>query len=895
MPGDKLLKFTELLSNREISLDQQYRQEASQEDLDLIKQFALDKNITANDVYVRAMYLCNDLVDSYFTRFDSPDLDAVCKMIVGQSVLIGHKKEEAPLARFYKAEKVVRTDKKFENEITGKDVEWCKAYFFWARGTTDAEDIRKKIDTGTWREVSISWTYSKAICSVCGKDMMDMSALFSGKGSEEDICKHRLGKYYEGKLCYATIRDIKKVLEGSVVFKGGQHFTEFTYVRAHESGNDIEKSTVDFLKDRIYVKENITMESVLERLDGYDAKSCVYFNSKENRFICSTEDRAEVSRLVPDAEFIDPASDIDSVSRFFDDMSVTACAAAPTAKVPGRYFKPLKPHRRGSESNEYYKAERFKELTGAYLLSPKYDGIRLSVHKDSSGKVYMFTSGGKEVSRMFPSIVAQIRELSEVKSVILDGELVKVSNSKRTTHADVCEYINKVNKTIDDRSFVYKAFDIVYFNGQDLSKEGLNSRISILNANIKTTANINRVANVRAEGGEAVFNLLDQISSREGAVIKAETSAYDSGRNWYKWKRQSEFTAVVMARTDVGKNVFTYKVGVLSDKNEVIELGATFQTPIYADKDDCLRISVCYIKKRDDGSYMMSEPNVVIRVSEYSSPDSIITIERIVEAFDESRSSATKKKCPKCGASYDDGCEECPKCAYKFKEKRTEQEQAAPVKQETENVERKNKYCIEHHWDIDSQFRLLEIEHEGALMVIAANGGIGEELAGLRQVYFDAIDLTTAERKPFVAKEKNNLPDIAFALVYLDKDKNKVRKLPHHFKSVSAGHTWTGPDVDRAHVTAAAKLMNAVKDAPAAKLTAAKAHIEKHLEAINSEKKKKKRTICSGEVVVETLKSGTIRVKLLDSKRSGFPVEFTLRPVVVNGNIETYLDAGTTK
>jgi hypothetical protein len=922
MAGEQLIKFKELLANREVSLDQQYRQEADEGDLALIRQQALKKDLTKDDIYVRAMYLCNDLVDYYYTRFDSGDLDAICEMIIGQSVLIGHKKEEAPLARFYKAEKVTRKDKEFLNDETGKQVEWVKAYFYWAKGTSDAEDIRAKIDTGTWKEVSISWTYTKAICSICQKDMMDMSALFA-EGSSEEPCKHRLGKVYEGKLCYATIRDIKKVLEGSVVFKGGQKFTEFTYVRGHESGaTDTERSTVEFLKHRTYIPENLSMEEVLSRLEACDAKSPVFYNKSVKAFVCSTDDRAEVQRHIPDAQFLDTANDLDKVVRFFDDPSVYACAAAPADKVPGRFFKPLKPHRRGAESNEYYKADRLKELTGSYLLSPKYDGIRLSIHKDTAGKIHMFTSGGKEVSRMFPAIAGQIRELSEVKSVILDGELVKVNGSKRTTHADVSEYINSVNKATDDRNFVFKAFDIVYFNGRDLSKDELKDRIGILNANIKTTANINRVANVRAEGGEAVFNLLDQISSREGAVIKTESSAYDSGRNWYKWKRQSEFTAVVIERNDVGKNVYTYKVGVLDDNGAIRELGSTFQTQVYADKDDCLRLSVCYIKKRDDGTYMMAEPSVVIRVSEYASPDSLITIERIVEAFDETRATAKKKKCPKCGMSCDQDCEECPKCKYKFnqqEDKADDKMKKCPkcgtmnpmdakkcskceLEFETDEAcktKKKNRYILEHHWDVDSQFRILEIEHEGNLYVIAINGGINDEVAGLQRVFFDSVsgvEESTDERKPFKsAKEKNNLPDNAFALLYSTKNGGKVRMLPHHFAAVSKGHTWTGPDVDKAHLTAAAKLIGKIKFAPEAKLKAAQTHIDKHIEMINAEKKKKARTICSGEAEVEALSSGSIRVRLSEVKRGGLPVEFTLKPVVVNGNVEAYLDAGNNK
>ncbi len=90
----------------------------------------------------------------------------------------------------------------------GRPVHWVRAWFYWLRGTSGSKDLQLNIDGGIYREVSISWRYRKAMCSICGGAIQQ--------------CSHVPGREYEGKRCTFTIDEVAEVLEGSIVYKGAE-------------------------------------------------------------------------------------------------------------------------------------------------------------------------------------------------------------------------------------------------------------------------------------------------------------------------------------------------------------------------------------------------------------------------------------------------------------------------------------------------------------------------------------------------------------------------------------------------------------------------------------------------------------------------------------------------
>ena len=148
--------------------------------------------LTAEQVYVFSVRLCDDQVDRDFERFDTEALPELAKMFVGRSGIVDHRwSAGGQLARIFDTEILT------ENGVTG-----IKAWAYIRRGGAGDEWIAD-IEAGIKKEVSVGCAMGSSVCSVCG----------SAYGS----CGHRKGEYYEGELCCAILRDPVDAYEFSFV------------------------------------------------------------------------------------------------------------------------------------------------------------------------------------------------------------------------------------------------------------------------------------------------------------------------------------------------------------------------------------------------------------------------------------------------------------------------------------------------------------------------------------------------------------------------------------------------------------------------------------------------------------------------------------------------------
>jgi len=200
--------------------------EVSADDLALINRYALEP-LTAADVYVRSMYLAsNQICEQDWRAFTRASLDQIAALVRGQSVMVGHNRETLPVARFFSASVVERGELgqrgvvgiSGENivQLTEGPTAWVRAWFYWLRATQDAEDLKRKIDGGIYREGSISWISEVERCSICGHEAWDW-----------ENCQHWAGQMYDGQRCVYVVERVRDVLEGSIVFKGADKGTGF--------------------------------------------------------------------------------------------------------------------------------------------------------------------------------------------------------------------------------------------------------------------------------------------------------------------------------------------------------------------------------------------------------------------------------------------------------------------------------------------------------------------------------------------------------------------------------------------------------------------------------------------------------------------------------------------
>ena len=148
--------------------------------------------MTAEQVYVFSLRLCDDQIDRDGERFDTAVLPALAKMFIGKTGIVDHKwSSDSQVARIFSAE-VVRED----------SVSYIKAWAYIRRGG-NADEVIADIEAGIKKEVSVGCSMGRSVCSICGGDY--------------GVCGHQKGEYYDGQLCCAILQEPMDAYEFSFV------------------------------------------------------------------------------------------------------------------------------------------------------------------------------------------------------------------------------------------------------------------------------------------------------------------------------------------------------------------------------------------------------------------------------------------------------------------------------------------------------------------------------------------------------------------------------------------------------------------------------------------------------------------------------------------------------
>lgn len=148
--------------------------------------------LTAEQVYVFSLRLCDDQVDRDMERFDTAALPALAKLFIGKTGIVDHKwSAEAQIARIFRTQ-VVRE----------QGVSFIKAWAY-IRRSSGTEQIIADIEAGIKKEVSVGCSMGSAVCSVCG--------------GEYGTCGHQKGEYYDGQACHVILKEPMDAYEFSFV------------------------------------------------------------------------------------------------------------------------------------------------------------------------------------------------------------------------------------------------------------------------------------------------------------------------------------------------------------------------------------------------------------------------------------------------------------------------------------------------------------------------------------------------------------------------------------------------------------------------------------------------------------------------------------------------------
>ena len=169
------------------------------EDLALINGLA-KAELTAEQVYVFALRLCDNEVDRDFERFDNQALERLGELLAGKSGIFDHQwSAGGQTARLYKTQVVRESAQKTQ---AGDEYRWLKGWAYLLR-TEKNEDLIAEIEGGIKKEVSVGCSAGRRVCSVCG--------------AENGDCAHAPGREYDGRLCFRELKDVTDAYEWSFV------------------------------------------------------------------------------------------------------------------------------------------------------------------------------------------------------------------------------------------------------------------------------------------------------------------------------------------------------------------------------------------------------------------------------------------------------------------------------------------------------------------------------------------------------------------------------------------------------------------------------------------------------------------------------------------------------
>ena len=183
---------------------------------------------------------------------------------------------------------------------------------------------------------------------------------------------------------------------------------------------------------------------------------------------------------------------------------------------------------------------------GLVAVQPKYDGIRVQIHKNGS-VVRVFSRNLEDYTLMFSELTAAARGLKD-DTLILDGEAIayskeleeylpfQLTGSRRRQHG--------IEQAALELPLVAFVFDILYRNGRDLTDLPYEERLALVDQVIAGSTVLLPAPIIKTDSVEVLTRtLLDYISQGlEGVVVKRPDSKYQAGArnfNWVKLKRHT--------------------------------------------------------------------------------------------------------------------------------------------------------------------------------------------------------------------------------------------------------------------------------------------------------------------------------------------------------------------
>lgn len=214
-----------------------------------------------------------------------------------------------------------------------------------------------------------------------------------------------------------------------------------------------------------------------------------------------------------------------------------------------------------------------------WLFEIKWDGYRV-VSFLENGRVRLVSRNQNDLGPRYPELQA-LPKFVKAKTAILDGEVVVLDAQGRSSFSLMQQRtgIRAHGRQAAPRSdlpILYYVFDVIYLDGYDLRKVGLDDRKRVLRQ-ILDSGELVRYSDHHAGQGVALFQVAKQ-RGLEGIIAKKCNSCYEErrSREWLKIKITQTADCVIGGYTDPegSREYFgSLVLGLYNDRKQLIHVG----------------------------------------------------------------------------------------------------------------------------------------------------------------------------------------------------------------------------------------------------------------------------------------------------------------------------------
>ncbi len=207
-----------------------------------------------------------------------------------------------------------------------------------------------------------------------------------------------------------------------------------------------------------------------------------------------------------------------------------------------------------------------------YIYELKLDGIRCLAYIEPKS-VTLQNKRFKDVTEIYPELIDICKCVK--KRVILDGELVVLTDGKPDFYAlqrrSLMTDKFRISLAAKKNPVQFAAYDVLYYDGKDLTDKPLIERKAILQEKVKE-ANGLSISRYIEESGIAFFELAKE-QDLEGIVAKRKDGLYHMGKRTSEWIKikvmQDEDLLVLGYQPDGDGKVKDLILGYYDEKGEL--------------------------------------------------------------------------------------------------------------------------------------------------------------------------------------------------------------------------------------------------------------------------------------------------------------------------------------